>query len=487
MADVFCVKHMDKQAVGYCSHCNKSYCADCLDVEMGRPICADCKKLKSNPPTTVPAPKKDMSISLDDLSFPPKPPKPTPSPVISPVSPSKAVAPSFDDWNNSMPKPEASTVPPTPKPVVPAAPSTGASPLNFKSKGLEDDPLGLFNAPVPKAALPKVETPRPSVPISAAPLTVTPPGIGEMSSPKPSLDLNAMGAPSKPTFDFDVMAAAPKPSPAPVSKPLAASFPKASSTAVSDSLYSSDSVILEAPASEKKAGGSRVKVSGEQILKRSHDLLDPLAKKLKVPTYVFLGGIVFVLLGLMIWGLTLIGQPSVSIAASIAPIHIVQVDASQVSEMDITTFSDLQNQLRSMGFSSMIQMTVPQLPSPNFFDVHFKSDVGTYAEILKMPGQIAPHLSFVTVFTNGVWYSTNAWEGKDQELDYLVSAFYPSDTPDQLYTQHIQNVEKIKQDKDWQVQTVSFNRYLAALSDHVRWYLNLKDIAGYQADFASWH
>jgi hypothetical protein len=72
-------------------------------------------------------------------------------------------------------------------------------------------------------------------------------------------------------------------------------------------------------------------------------------------------------------------------------------------------------------------------------------------------------------------------------MDYLVSEYYPNDTPDQLYIQHIQTLEKLKQDKGWQVQNMGENRYMAALSDHLRWFLNKKDIQGYQADFKLWH
>jgi hypothetical protein len=160
---------------------------------------------------------------------------------------------------------------------------------------------------------------------------------------------------------------------------------------------------------------------------------------------------------------------------------------AQVPDIDITAFSDLQNHLGALGFTQVLQMTVPQLPSSNFFDVGIKEDENTYSEILKMPNQIGPRISFVTVFTNGVWYSTNGWTGTNQQLDYLVSEFYPDQTPEQLYAQHQQGVQKLKTTNDWEVQKASLNRYMAALTDHIRWFLTFKHILPYQADFPSWH
>ncbi len=72
-------------------------------------------------------------------------------------------------------------------------------------------------------------------------------------------------------------------------------------------------------------------------------------------------------------------------------------------------------------------------------------------------------------------------------MEYLISEFFPQDSPDQLYVKHVQGVEKMKQDKDWQVQPMSQNRYMAALSDHLRWFLVKTGIPGYSATFDLWH
>lgn len=207
----------------------------------------------------------------------------------------------------------------------------------------------------------------------------------------------------------------------------------------------------------------------------------------KIPYYAAAAG-VLVLLGLVgLVAAAALQKPSIELVDRVTPLSVVQVDSGQIPDMDITSYSDLQTRLQAMQFTNFLQMTVPQLPSPNFFNVQMKPDVSTYAEIIKMPGQLKPVLSFVTVFTNGVWYSTNAWQGQNQEMEYLVSEYDPGDDPDQLYVAHIQGVDKLKQDRGWETQVVNQDRYLAALTDHVRWYLNEKNVAAYQADFASWH
>ncbi len=212
-----------------------------------------------------------------------------------------------------------------------------------------------------------------------------------------------------------------------------------------------------------------------------------MALRFKMPVYVFLGLLAAAVIVGIVGLHSSFSQPAVALADTVTPLHMVQVTSSQISELDVTAYTELQGKLQAMGFAPVIQMTVPQLPSPNFFDVGMKEDAGVYGEILKMPGKIAPVLSFVTVFTNNIWLSTNGWTGTNQDTDDSSSQFYPNDTPDQLYVQHVQRVEKLKQEKGWQAQPLGESRYLADLSDHVRWFLDKKNLQPYQADFALWH
>lgn len=246
-----------------------------------------------------------------------------------------------------------------------------------------------------------------------------------------------------------------------------------------------DSATLAA--SKKKNPLLTIKIWAKYLARRAYELFDPLATKLRVPTYIAIVLVAALVVG-SIMGITLwANQPVVPTVDSIQPIHFIQVSSGQVSEMDITAYSDAQNQVQSMGFQPVLQMTVPQLPSPNFFDVGMKPDAGVYSEIIKFPGQLAPRVSFVTVFSNGVWLSTNGWDGTNRNSTTAVSEFYPNDTTDQLYVQHMQTLAKLKQDNGWDVQSMNENRYMSAFSDRVRSFLDKKNIPAYQADFKLWH
>lgn len=422
MAETFCVKHAGKPAVGYCSKCNKPYCEECLDVETGKPVCQDCLKNKaaSNAPAATPSP----------------------------------------------------------------AGALGGSPLNFKGKGLDDDPLGLFGAGGPKIEAPKLApTPPPfKPPVMPPPKPEThaaPKPMPLMPSPDPSEKLT----PSAPKASMDLDSLLKDP---PSLKPSFPSMGMPSSTPSSSSTPSTP--VGNIPKPQKKQDPLLLlKAGAQKIGSPAYGFFDNLAVRFRVPTLAVIGAAV-VLLAAVAVGVNLsANQTAVPLVDSIQPIHFIQVAANQVSEMDITAYSDLENKLQTMGFQPVIQMIVPQVPSPNFFDVSMKPDAGVYGEIIKTPGQLTPHLSFVTVFKNGVWFSTNSWQGTNQSLLYLVDEFFPNDTPDQLYVQHMQALAKLKQEKDWEVQEMSENRYMSAFSDEVRWFLDKKGIPAYQADFAQWH
>ena len=72
-------------------------------------------------------------------------------------------------------------------------------------------------------------------------------------------------------------------------------------------------------------------------------------------------------------------------------------------------------------------------------------------------------------------------------MEYLISEYFPTSSPDQLYIQHIQGVAQYKQQRDWQPQVLNENRYIAALSDHLRWYLVSYDVQSYKAEINLWH
>lgn len=373
---------------------------------------------------------------------------------------------------------------------------------------MDDDPLGLFsgggapkmNPPTSPAKPPVMPSPAPTSGPIKPPMPSTPPmpNLGMPASPKsssPLPGLDQLGKPSSPLEKPGTSAAkgpadlndlfkesqSPK---APFPQP---SYPAPPSVGNTPSMPFPMDVPIPQVSKQKKIY-SLVKMWSKYLVRRAYEFFDPLAKKLKMPTYVLIGAIVAILVGAFLGIGAVLNQPSVPMVDSIQPVHFIQVSSSQVGEMDITAYTDVQNQIQTMGFQPLMQMTVPQIPSPNFFDVGMKQDAGVYSEIIKFPGQLAPRVSFITIFSNGVWFSTNGWDGTGRNSVFLVSEYYPNDTPDQLYVQHMQTLEKLKQDKDFEVQQgMNENRYMAAFSDRVRSFLDKKSIPAYQADFNLWH
>lgn len=495
MPEAMCVNHPTHPAVGKCSRCEQAFCLDCLDVETGRPLCKDClanrpfkSDVKPPKPVSIPIPPPvkpqhpDTAISLDDLLMTPSKAAPDQAPVEPEPVTAEIAEPEPVLAEPQMPEPVA-----VPESMMAAPEPSAPKPEPVKPvelpvfKGLDNDPLGLFKNP-PPVKMPVIDAP--------AKIEPTPPSQPEptfkMEPPKPSVPepMNpfapaAASAPNlsvameekpgfKPNFDLagmmkklDDAELAPKPEPI-APKPIVS--------------YKDLHAPKPNPLKALKPFFSNL------FLK-----IDLLAAKLKIPGFVLVGLVVAILAGGLTYFLQSEGGPVVLIVDSIPPIHILPIDVAGAGDIDVVAFNDLQQQLGNLGFTQAIQMTVPQLPGPNFFDVGLNTNTDTYCEILRMPSQIGCRVSFVTVFTNGVWYSTNGWSGTNQQLDYLVSEFYPDETPQQLFEQHKQGVQKLQAANSWDVQKVSLNRYIADLSDHLRWFLVTKKIAPYQADFASWH
>src|SRR6185295_7424957 len=100
-------------------------------------------------------------------------------------------------------------------------------------------------------------------------------------------------------------------------------------------------------------------------VRQSYEFFDPLARKLRVPTYVFLGGVVVLVVGGILVTGSILNKPALALVERVPPIHLIQVNSSQISEMDVTAYSEFQTQLQTMGFAPLLQITIPQLPSPN--------------------------------------------------------------------------------------------------------------------------
>ncbi len=412
----------------YCTkHMDRQAIGKCFRCE--KPYCLDCLDMESGRPI--------CSDCKSQNTAPAEAPAPSVKPQLK---------------FNVMPTPVISTPPPTPPAASKAgtqislddlfaAPKKVAPPAPVAAqKAPVEDPLGLFKEGAAKPPLPKLEVPPPDLPKNE------PFKIGSTPVAPPTVHREPV-------------------------KTEAHSFSPGTVTFKD----------LHAPRNKM------LMMLAGLLLKPLQERVHAIAHKLKVAAYLVAVFLLLILAGTVFWITKKVAPPPVEIVEKVPLIQIVPIQTSQAGDMDITAFADLQNQLGPLNFNQLIQMTVPQIPTPNFFDVGMKSEVSMYSEILKMPDQVAPHLAFVTVFTNGVWYSTNGWTGTEQSLENLVSEFYPSATAEQLYNQHAQGVEKLVKEKGWEPQKTSLNRYMAALSDHLRWYITLKNIPAYQADFSSWH
>jgi hypothetical protein len=446
---------------------------------------------------------------------------------LNPFPPKSAPAPTAPKFQTPQPNPPIVSPAPAPAATKPSAGNISSSPLNFKGKGLEDDPFGIFGSsasPAPKT-VPLPSTPSadqvmddqaistPSAPIghslghtaSPFPASRKPDGLPPISelgfvSPKPDPNMEAPSplAPKMPTpappagppkLKLDPMG---KPGVAPATVPDSREFSAPSLSVPSgfgEVLVSDPLPQTTQPGGKHRPTGLLMiaKQWGRFYLQKWMGMLEPLSKKLHLPVGVLAGLVLVVLVGAVSGGIALLPAPDIRLVSSVPPVHLVEMSTNQISEMDITAYSDFQSQLQNMGFTDLIEFNLPQLPNTNFMHVGMKSDVGTYCEIIKFPGSIAPKVSFVTVFTNGTWFSTNGWSGTDQNKAWQISEFFPDSAPDQLYVKHVQRVQQLSSDNGWQVQAMSVNRYIAALSDEIRTYVVQNKIPAYKADFELWH
>jgi len=320
----------------------------------------------------------------------------------------------------------------------------------------EDDPLGLFGSkkPIPVSAPPS-EPVASKVPVEASPSPVSSQSIPDFSLPSPVLPVVESVSPSIPMPSFNVETVPPP-----------------------GSVLSFD-LNREAAA----ARTPQIKVWWWKLEKA----LKPFARTSRLPVPVFAALCLLLLLlvpATMIWNSS---KPSITVLESIQPIHIVRVASSQVGELDITSFLEQENKLKEMGFSPLLQYAIPQVTSPSFVSVYAKDAAGTYAELIKVPGVSSVKLSFVTVLNNGLWCSTNGWEGKDIVEDYLMSSHHSNDTPDALYVKHMQQVEQLRKQNAWVPSRVGESRYVGALSDHLRWFLQKRNVAFYRTTYDQWH
>jgi hypothetical protein len=234
--------------------------------------------------------------------------------------------------------------------------------------------------------------------------------------------------------------------------------------------------VLEKPAPVRKPNPLR---------EMTRKLLGPAAAHLRVPLWL-LEVILVLVLGGAVGGTFLAAQGTgYTLVDSIIPLHEVRLEVTQVVDLDISTYLDLETKLTQMGFTPLIKITVPEIPSPNLFSVYLKADTNSYGIILKVPGSNTPRLSYVSFLSSNMWLSTNGWAAQKKEMDKLFSQSFPGMAPDALWKQHLAKINQFMQ-SGVGLQRASDYRFLSALSDHLRWFISIRNIPPFKAQFEDW-
>lgn len=322
----------------------------------------------------------------------------------------------------------------------------------LKKKFLEDDPLGLFGAKPP-------EPPPPSSPqTTSSPGRLKTPGAleGTPKAPPPEKESKAplppaFSSPGKPApggVDLDALLRDPPPKRPP--------FPKAGASGIfpPPSLGARPSARTKIPTTRKE----KLLAFWEKQAARF---------RLSVKSFTMaIGGAVLALIASGVWFFS--ERTSVTPVENVLPLHLVKVQSRDMVAMDVSRYFDLDRRLEAMGFNRLLEFTVPQLPSPNYFDVRAAGQAPVYAEILVFPGSSMPKPAFVTPVEGGLWFATNGWAGEDIETEWRISRHYPDLSVDRLYVKHMENLQAYLKKTGLKAQPIRESRYAGALSDHLR-------------------
>ena len=484
------------------------------------------------------------SESLDEISeeprpFIPKPPVqtdvpkgletgevPAPIPPVAPLStpetaqevppPVKESLPLFPQTEKEKPAEIASPEPEkAPFQLPPSLTPPGMNSMFPKNASLGTDPLGLFktNAPsstaIPESAKPQVETAASGMPGPFGLKPATPqndplhlfdgPPITSpeknTAGPKPAVDLSHLAPPKDFTNDplhllnnpaAPAAATSATPGiPADVLPTAPGAVPETMAPLPDSEAWKS---TLTRPPALSRPYTPPAKAVESKKASFLHRKLQPLADISKIPVKIWEILVVLVFLGLVAGVAALFHKPAYQLVDRLEALRPARTDVRQIVELDITAFIDIESKIKQLGFTPLVQLSVPEIPAPNLFAVYTDSGnqkYKSYAVILKVPGSNMPRLSFVNVLSNGTWLSTNGWASKNQELEKLSSESAPGEDPAALWAHHQKRVDQAVQ-TGVTVTGVNERRFMCALSDHLRWYMAVKDIPAYKALFEEW-
>jgi hypothetical protein len=245
-------------------------------------------------------------------------------------------------------------------------------------------------------------------------------------------------------------------------------------------LFPARPVAIPPPVS--KSGRPSDERKGGAFLRR---LLEPVAAKTRVPVLAWEILMVLAILGGLAAAVLSFQKPAYQLTENLPALRPARIEVGQVVELDITSYLDLEGKIRQIGFVPLTRLSVPEIPSPNFFSVYLNPASKTYGILLKVPGSNTPRLSFVNILSNGTWLSTNGWASKDQELEKLNSESGVKEEPAALWAHHQKRLDQAVQ-SGLSVPSANEWRFICALSDHLRWFMAHQDIPAYKAAFEDW-
>jgi hypothetical protein len=480
----------------------------------------------SKPPVQTEAPK---GLEIGAVPSPILPVEPPPTPEISkealaPVKESLPVPPPVEAALPQMEKAKPLEIEP-PEPgkahfqLPPSLTPPSMESMFPKNVTLGTDPLGLFKSSAPsstaippagpESAKPQGETAasgmsgpfglKPSTPQNDPLHLFDGPPVASpdktFASPKPTVDLSHLSPSKDVTSDplhllnNPMAPAAATPvtpvTPAGVSPTAQGMVPDTTAPLPESEAWKS---TLTRPSALSRAYTPHAEAADAKKASFLRRKLQPLADISKIPVKIWEILTVLVFVGLLAGVVMFFHKPTYQLVDRLEALSPARTDVRQIVELDITAFIDIESKIKQLGFAPLIQLSVPEIPAPNLFAVYTDSGnqkYKSYAVILKVPGSNMPRLSFVNVLSNGTWLSTNGWASKDQELDKLSSESTPGQDPVALWAHHQKRVDQAIQ-TGVTVSSVNERRFICALCDHLRWYMELKDIPAYKALFENW-
>ena len=202
---------------------------------------------------------------------------------------------------------------------------------------------------------------------------------------------------------------------------------------------------------------------------------------------VFLGSLViFIFLGLLIWGLVFLGLSFYLVrrnqaqlkAAYTGPLSFAPVNFTQSPRMNRMFFDEHTAALMQLGFNPIGDFTLSHLPYENYNRAFFHSPANTYALISQMrvkgfwsllAKNPPPWFDFFTPFEEGITLTTttNALAGLTARPASAIHQKALWNTPPEAFKQHTQGVNEMTH-QDKKPQPVSAEGFFSSFSESFR-------------------